>query len=69
MFHDFDCEMYPNPLDHPLKGSEILGERGSHRTSIYPYGVSDDLSHKLQLASRNDALKADGVRRCQRHSL
>lgn len=28
MLHDFDYEMYPNPPDHPLKGSEILGERG-----------------------------------------
>ncbi|MCI0487005.1 MAG: HDIG domain-containing protein [Blastocatellia bacterium] len=28
MLHDFDYEMYPDPPDHPLKGSEILGERG-----------------------------------------
>ncbi|PYP87249.1 MAG: HAD family hydrolase [Blastocatellia bacterium AA13] len=28
MLHDFDYEMYPNPPDHPLKGSEVLGERG-----------------------------------------
>lgn len=28
MLHDFDYEMYPNPPDHPLKGSEILSERG-----------------------------------------
>lgn len=28
MLHDFDYEMYPNPPDHPLKGSEILCERG-----------------------------------------
>lgn len=28
MLHDFDYEMYPNPPDHPLKGSEILRERG-----------------------------------------
>jgi len=28
MLHDFDYEMYPNPPDHPMKGSEILGERG-----------------------------------------
>jgi putative nucleotidyltransferase with HDIG domain len=27
MLHDFDYEMYPDPPDHPLKGSEILGER------------------------------------------
>lgn len=28
MLHDFDYEMYPNAPDHPLKGSEILRERG-----------------------------------------
>jgi len=28
MLHDFDYEMYPNPPDHPMKGSEILSERG-----------------------------------------
>ena len=28
LLHDFDYEMYPNPPDHPMKGSEILTERG-----------------------------------------
>jgi putative nucleotidyltransferase with HDIG domain len=28
MLHDFDYEMYPDPPDHPLKGSEVLKERG-----------------------------------------
>lgn len=28
MLHDFDYEIYPNPPDHPVKGSEILRERG-----------------------------------------
>jgi putative nucleotidyltransferase with HDIG domain len=28
LLHDFDYEMYPNPPDHPLKGSEILREKG-----------------------------------------
>ena len=28
LLHDFDYEMYPNPPDHPLKGSEVLRERG-----------------------------------------
>ncbi len=27
--HDFDYEMYPNAPDHPLKGSEILKEKGA----------------------------------------
>lgn len=28
LLHDFDYEMYPEPPDHPLKGSEVLRERG-----------------------------------------
>ena len=28
LLHDFDYEMFPNAPDHPLKGSEILRERG-----------------------------------------
>jgi putative nucleotidyltransferase with HDIG domain len=28
LIHDFDYEIYPNAPDHPMKGSEILSERG-----------------------------------------
>lgn len=28
VLHDFDYEMYPDAPDHPLKGSEILKEKG-----------------------------------------
>jgi predicted hydrolase (HD superfamily) len=49
LLHDFDYEMYPNAPDHPLKGSEILREKGypeEIRTAILghaPYtGVSRD---------------------------
>jgi len=28
LLHDFDYEKYPNPPDHPLKGSEILNDLG-----------------------------------------
>ena len=28
LLHDFDYELFPNAPDHPLKGSEILRERG-----------------------------------------
>ena len=28
LIHDFDYEIYPNAPDHPLKGSEILKEKG-----------------------------------------
>src|SRR5213594_3817955 len=35
LLHDFDYERWPNPPDHPLKGSEILGERGCPDDVIY----------------------------------
>src|ERR1051325_3690430 len=28
LIHDFDYEIYPNAPDHPLKGSEILKQKG-----------------------------------------
>ena len=28
LLHDFDYEMFPEPPDHPLKGADILRERG-----------------------------------------
>jgi putative nucleotidyltransferase with HDIG domain len=28
LIHDFDYELYPNAPDHPLKGSEILEQKG-----------------------------------------
>lgn len=28
VLHDFDYERYPSPPDHPLKGSEVLKEKG-----------------------------------------
>jgi predicted hydrolase (HD superfamily) len=28
LLHDFDYEMYPDPPDHPLKGSDVLAGRG-----------------------------------------
>lgn len=35
LLHDFDYERWPDPPDHPLKGSEILGERGYPADVIY----------------------------------
>jgi predicted hydrolase (HD superfamily) len=32
LIHDFDYEMYPNVPDHPLKGSEILEQKGYPET-------------------------------------
>jgi len=47
LLHDFDYERWPDPPDHPLKGSEILKERG------YPEGViTAILSHADYLADR-----------------
>lgn len=35
LLHDFDYERWPNPPDHPLKGSEILIDRGYPEDVIY----------------------------------
>ena len=35
LLHDFDYERWPNPPDHPLKGAEILGQRGYPEDVIY----------------------------------
>src|SRR5882672_8324920 len=47
LLHDFDYERWPNPPDHPLKGSEILRARG------YPEEIIGCiLSHADYLADR-----------------
>jgi putative nucleotidyltransferase with HDIG domain len=35
LLHDFDYERWPTPPDHPLKGSEILRQRGYPEDVIY----------------------------------
>ena len=35
LLHDFDYERWPDPPDHPLKGSEILRDRGYPEDVIY----------------------------------
>ncbi len=35
LLHDFDYERWPDPPEHPLKGSEILRERGYPEEVIY----------------------------------
>jgi putative nucleotidyltransferase with HDIG domain len=35
LLHDFDYERWPNPPDHPLKGSEILRDHGYPDDVIY----------------------------------
>ena len=59
MLHDFDYEMYPNPPDHPLKGSEVLKERGYSdeiRTAI--------LGHANYTGVARDTLLARGLYAC-----
>ena len=47
LLHDFDYERWPTPPDHPLKGSEILRQRG------YPEDViTAILSHADYLSDR-----------------
>lgn len=47
LLHDFDYERWPNPPDHPVKGSEILRERGYPEEVIYAI-----LSHADYLQDR-----------------
>ena len=35
LLHDFDYERWPNPPDHPLKGAEILADKGYPEDIIY----------------------------------
>src|SRR5918912_2001024 len=35
LLHDFDYERWPNPPDHPLRGAEILRQRGYPEEVIY----------------------------------
>ncbi|HLJ96304.1 MAG TPA: HDIG domain-containing protein [Gemmataceae bacterium] len=35
LLHDFDYERWPNPPDHPLRGAEILRQRGYPEDVIY----------------------------------
>jgi putative nucleotidyltransferase with HDIG domain len=35
LLHDFDYERWPNPPDHPLRGAEILAQRGYPDDVIY----------------------------------
>ena len=35
LLHDFDFEMHPNPEEHPVKGADILRERGVPEDIVY----------------------------------
>ena len=55
LLHDFDYERWPTAPDHPLKGSEILAERGYPREVIYAIqSHADYLQHMAPRTSRLD---------------
>lgn len=59
LLHDFDYEMHPNAPDHPLKGSEILKERG------YPEDVRRAiLGHASYSGVPRDTLMAKALFAC-----
>lgn len=59
LLHDFDYEMYPDAVNHPLKGSEILKERG------YPEDVRNAiLGHAAYTGIPRDTLMAKVLYAC-----
>ena len=59
LLHDFDYEMYPTAPDHPMKGSEILKERG------YPEDVRRAiLGHATYSGVLRDTLMAKVLYAC-----
>lgn len=59
LLHDFDYKLYPNIPDHPLKGSEILSQRG------YPEDVRRAiLAHADYTGVPRDTLMAKSLFAC-----
>jgi len=59
LLHDFDYERYPNPPDHPGKGSDILAEKG------YPEDVRKAiLGHADYMNVPRDTLMAKALYAC-----
>lgn len=54
LLHDFDYERWPDPPDHPLKGSEILRERGYPDDVIYAIKSHADYLADCPRVSRMD---------------
>jgi putative nucleotidyltransferase with HDIG domain len=53
ILHDFDYEMYPNPPEHPQKGSEILKAKGYSddvRTAILGHASFTNVPRETQMA-------------------
>ena len=59
LLHDFDYEKWPDPPDHPLKGSEILKERGYPEDVIYAIkSHADYLEDRPRVSLMDKALYA-----------
>jgi putative nucleotidyltransferase with HDIG domain len=54
LLHDFDYERWPNPPDHPLRGAEILAERGYPADVIYAIKSHADYLTDCPRVSRLD---------------
>src|SRR5881392_4347333 len=54
LLHDFDYERWPDPPDHPLKGSEILREKGYPEDVIYAIKSHADYLTDCPRVSRMD---------------
>src|SRR5687768_4303920 len=54
LLHDFDYERWPDPPDHPLKGAEILNERGYPADVIYAIKSHADYLPDCPRVSRMD---------------
>ena len=54
LLHDFDYERWPDPPDHPLKGSEILKQRGYPDDVIYAIKSHADYLKDCPRVSRMD---------------
>jgi putative nucleotidyltransferase with HDIG domain len=54
LLHDFDYERWPDPPNHPLKGSEILGARGYPDEVIYAIKSHADYLPDCPRVSRMD---------------
>src|SRR4051794_23621894 len=54
LLHDFDYERWPDPPDHPLKGAEILADRGYPADVIYAIKSHADYLPDCPRVSRLD---------------
>lgn len=54
LLHDFDYERWPDPPDHPLRGAEILAERGYPAEVIYAIKSHADYLPDCPRVSRLD---------------